>query len=191
MQTVILVIHLMVVAALVGVVLLQRSEGGALGIGGGGGFMTSRGTANVLTRTTAILAALFFLTSIGLSVLPRLTGSHNSILDKVQTAPAAPVSGQPIGSGQGGVLNQLNQMSKPAAQPGNAPVAPAVEVPAAPAAQAPAPAAETPAAPASQAPAPSADAPAAQAPAAPATEVPAAPTTDSAPATPAAPAPAP
>ncbi|WP_026790520.1 preprotein translocase subunit SecG [Pleomorphomonas oryzae] len=166
MQTVLLVIHLMVVAALVGVVLLQRSEGGALGIGGGGGFMTSRGTANVLTRATAILATLFFLTSIGLSVLPRLTGSHNSILDKVQTAPASPTADQPIGSGKGGVLDQLNKMSKPAAQPGNAPVAPAVEIPAAPATPAPA----TPA------------------PAAPATQTPAAPTTDSAPATPAAPA---
>ena len=171
MQTVLLVIHLMVVAALVGVVLLQRSEGGALGIGGGGGFMTSRGTANVLTRATAILATLFFLTSIGLSILPRLTGSHNSILDEVQTTPSAPAADQPIGSGKGGVLDQLNQMSKPAAQPGNAPVAPAVEVPAAPATQAPA------------------------APATPAPATPAAPTTDSAPATsapatPATPAPA-
>ncbi|SCM74668.1 Preprotein translocase, SecG subunit [uncultured Pleomorphomonas sp.] len=169
MQTVLLVIHLMVVAALVGVVLLQRSEGGALGIGGGGGFMTSRGTANVLTRTTAILAALFFLTSIGLSLLPRLTGSHDSILDRVQTTPTAPAADQPIGSGKGGVLDQLNQMSRPAAQPGNAPVAPAVEVPAAPATQAPA----------------------TETPAAPATEAPAAPTTDSAPAAPAAPAPTP
>jgi protein translocase SecG subunit len=61
MATVVLVIHLMLAAALIGVVLLQRSEGGALGIGGGGGggggFLTGRGTANLLTRTTAILAA--------------------------------------------------------------------------------------------------------------------------------------
>ena len=155
MQTVLLVIHLMVVAALVGVVLLQRSEGGALGIGGGGGFMTSRGTANVLTRTTAILAALFFFTSIGLSILPRLTGSHQSILDKVQTSPAAPTPDQPIGTGKGGVLDQLNQISKPAQQPANAPVAPAVEIPAAPATEAPAaPATDSaPAAPAAPAPA--------------------------------------
>jgi preprotein translocase subunit SecG len=165
MQTVLLVIHLMVVAALVGVVLLQRSEGGALGIGGGGGFMTSRGTANVLTRTTAILAGIFFLTSIGLSVLPRFTGAHDSILDKVRAAPATSTKDQPIGSGKGGVLDQLNQMSKPAAQSGNAPVAPAVEIPAAPAAPAPA----------------------TQTPTAPAASTPAAPATDSAPATPAAP----
>jgi preprotein translocase subunit SecG len=148
MQTVLLVIHLMVVAALVGVVLLQRSEGGALGIGGGGGFMTSRGTANVLTRTTAILAGVFFLTSIGLSVLPQFTGAHDSILDKVQPTPGAPAADQPIGSGKGGVLDQLNQISKPAAQSGNAPVAPAVEIPAAPVTESPAPATETPAAPA-------------------------------------------
>ncbi len=69
MQQVVLVIHLMLVLALIGVVLLQRSEGGGLGIGGGGGFMTSRGTANVLTRATAILAGLFFVTSWVLSIL--------------------------------------------------------------------------------------------------------------------------
>ena len=56
MQTVVIVIHLMVVVALIGFVLLQKSEGGGLGIGSTGGFMTSRGTTNVLTRTTAVLA---------------------------------------------------------------------------------------------------------------------------------------
>ncbi|MGH6974115.1 MAG: preprotein translocase subunit SecG, partial [Stellaceae bacterium] len=66
MSTVIVVIHLLLAVSLVGVILLQKSEGGALGIGGGGmsGFMTGRSTANLLTRTTAILAAGFFLTSI-------------------------------------------------------------------------------------------------------------------------------
>ena len=65
------VVHVLIAIALVGVVLLQKSEGGALGMGGGGmsGFMTGRSTANLLTRTTAILAALFFLTSIILVVL--------------------------------------------------------------------------------------------------------------------------
>ena len=62
MQTVIIVIHLMVVTAMIGVVLLQKSEGGGLGIGSTGGFLSSRGTSNVLTRTTAILAATFFAT---------------------------------------------------------------------------------------------------------------------------------
>ena len=72
MATVLLVIHIMIAAALVGVVLLQKSEGGALGIGGGsGGFLTGRGTANLLTRITAMLAAAFFTTSILLSILAR------------------------------------------------------------------------------------------------------------------------
>jgi len=76
MSTVILLIHVMIAISLVGVILLQRSEGGALGIGGGGGgagggggFMTGRGASNALTRTTAILAACFFLTSLTLSIL--------------------------------------------------------------------------------------------------------------------------
>ena len=72
MQTVLLVIYLMVVVALIGVVLIQRSEGGGLGIGGGSGFMSARGTANALTRTTAILATLFFVISLALGV----EGSH-------------------------------------------------------------------------------------------------------------------
>jgi preprotein translocase subunit SecG len=71
MTTVILLIHVMVALALVGVILLQRSEGGALGIGGGGGggFMTGRSAGNALTKTTAILAACFFATSLSLSIL--------------------------------------------------------------------------------------------------------------------------
>jgi preprotein translocase subunit SecG len=74
MSTVILLIHVMIAIALVGVILLQRSEGGALGIGGGGGgggagFMTGRSAGDALTRTTAILAACFFITSLSLSIL--------------------------------------------------------------------------------------------------------------------------
>jgi preprotein translocase subunit SecG len=65
MQTVVIVIHLMLVAALIATVLLQKSEGGGLGMGGGAGFMSSRGTANLLSRTTAVLAVGFFLTSRG------------------------------------------------------------------------------------------------------------------------------
>ena len=67
MQTVIIVVHLMIVSVLIGAVLLQKSEGGGLGMGGGAGFMSSRGTANLLTRTTAILAGLFFVTSMALA----------------------------------------------------------------------------------------------------------------------------
>ncbi len=107
MITVLLVIHLFVAIGLVGVVLLQRSEGGALGIGGGGGggmggFLTGRGTANLLTRTTAILAAVFLLTSLALA---RLAGGERvtrSIIDQPSppavdspappTEPSAPIA---------------------------------------------------------------------------------------------------
>jgi preprotein translocase subunit SecG len=80
MQTVILVIHLLIALGLIGTVLLQRSEGGALGIGGGGGSLfTSRGVGNVLTRVTAFLAAGFFVTSITLTVLATRTGGGSLI----------------------------------------------------------------------------------------------------------------
>lgn len=121
MQHVIIVIHLMFVLALIGVVLLQRSEGGGLGIGsgGGGGFMSSRGTANVLTRATAILAGLFFATSLILSILAGLNRAPTSILSPTG-APSAPVPGSapPLGGGTGGgLLNQL-QGPPPAAPSG-------------------------------------------------------------------------
>ncbi|TPW29813.1 preprotein translocase subunit SecG [Martelella alba] len=99
MQTVLIVIHLIIVLALVGVILIQRSEGGGLGIGGGSGFMTARGTANALTRTTAILAALFFVTSLGLSVLARYQGTPSDILDRIEQSTQSD-------NGQG-ILNQL------------------------------------------------------------------------------------
>ena len=79
------VIHVAIALALVGSVLLQKSEGGALGIGGGGGmsgFMTGRSTANLLTRTTAILAAAFFVTSVLLVVLSNRTQAQRSLLDQ-------------------------------------------------------------------------------------------------------------
>jgi preprotein translocase subunit SecG len=85
MQTVLIVIHLMIVLALVGVVLIQRSEGGGLGIGGGSGFMTARGTANALTRTTAILAVLFFVTSLSLGILARYQSKPTDILNQLPT----------------------------------------------------------------------------------------------------------
>ena len=92
MATVLLVIHIMIALALIGVVLLQRSEGGALGIGGGGGggFMSGRGAANFLTRVTAGLAGAFFFTSLVLSLIASQP-TQRSILD--------PQAGQP-GTGQ-------------------------------------------------------------------------------------------
>jgi preprotein translocase subunit SecG len=110
MQTVLLVIHLIIAVALIGVVLLQRSEGGALGIGGGGGgsLFSARGLGNTLTRTTAILAVIFFLTSIGLTLLARHTGG-GSLFDRPatqqnqgQTAPGGSVLPQLPPSGQQG-----------------------------------------------------------------------------------------
>ena len=96
MVTVLLVIHLFVTIALIGVVLIQRSEGGGLGIGGSqgmGAFMSGRGTANLLTRTTAILATLFMGLSLALALMNRGTsgaGGH-SILD-LGGGPVAPIT---------------------------------------------------------------------------------------------------
>ncbi|MFO1153415.1 MAG: preprotein translocase subunit SecG [Rhodospirillales bacterium] len=120
MLAVLLTIHIMVAIGLVGIILVQRSEGGALGIGGSGGmggFLAGRQTANLLTRTTAILAAVFILTSLGLA---RLAGDarHGSSLF---TTPA-PVS----------------EPAAPAPASPAAPTAPAPESPSAPAPAAPA-----------------------------------------------------
>ena len=102
MTTVLLVIHLFVTLALIGVVLLQRSEGGGLGIGssqGMGSFMTGRGTANLLTRATAFLAVAFFVLSLSLAYLSRGTGQPRSILDapaiNTPAAPATPAAPPP------------------------------------------------------------------------------------------------
>ena len=96
MITVLLILHLMIAASLVGVVLLQRSEGGALGIGGGGGgFMSGRGAANFLTRVTAGLAAAFFATSILLTLLATRTERAPSVFD-------TPASSVPAKSAAGG-----------------------------------------------------------------------------------------
>jgi preprotein translocase subunit SecG len=121
METVIIVIHLMVVIALVAVVLVQRSEGGGLGIGGGSGFMTARGAANALTRTTAILAAIFFATSLGLSIMARYQGSVADILDN---PPAT--SGKPANGAGKGILDQLGgaPSKAPASDTGQQPAAP-------------------------------------------------------------------
>lgn len=91
MSTVILVIHLMIAAGLVAIVLMQKSEGGALGIGGGGGMFAGRGKANLMTRATAALGAAFFTTSLTLTVLSQRATTPDSVLDRpAVTAPAAP-----------------------------------------------------------------------------------------------------
>src|SRR6266516_2288067 len=121
MQTVIIVIHLMVVLAMTGVVLLQRSEGGGLGMGNtGGGFMTNRGSANVLTRTTATLAAVFFATSLVLSILAGWDRKPHSILEGTSptTQPGPAGAPQPLGGGGRGVLDTLRQQGQPSGQQG-------------------------------------------------------------------------
>ncbi|MEZ5820204.1 MAG: preprotein translocase subunit SecG [Bradyrhizobium sp.] len=125
MQTVIIVIHLMIVSVLIGAVLLQKSEGGGLGMGGGAGFMSSRGTANLLTRTTAVLAVGFFITSLFLSWLASYDRKPSSILTPAsQSAPAGGATPiQPPTSG-GGVLDTLKKVDEQQQQAPSAPQAP-------------------------------------------------------------------
>jgi preprotein translocase subunit SecG len=122
MLTVVIVVHLMIVLAMICLVLLQKSEGGGLGMGSsGGGFLTSRGTANVLTRATAFLAVAFFVTSLTLSWIASFERKPSSILNtggapvtqpQAPAGPSAPLS-QP---GGGGLLNQLGG-GQPQGQP--------------------------------------------------------------------------
>jgi preprotein translocase subunit SecG len=130
MISVIIVIHLMLVLGLIGVVLLQKSEGGGL-VSSTSGFLTGRGTANVLTRTTALLAAGFFLTSLALSWLAGFDRKPTSILpgggQSTQEAPINPPVA-PLNSGSGGLLNQMR-----AGAPGAPAAAPAPSGPQVPA----------------------------------------------------------
>lgn len=140
MTTVLLIIHLMVAVTLVALVLLQRSEGGALGIGGGGGgLMSGRGAGNMLTRATGICAAIFFATSLTLVIIASRVNGGGSLLDNVAPAPAGMLTQPavnvpaPIGSG----LDQLKPQTD--ADTTTAPdEAPAVPKAAAPASTAPA-----------------------------------------------------
>jgi preprotein translocase subunit SecG len=118
MQTVIIVIHLLIVLTMIGLVLLQKSEGGGLGMGGGGGFMSTRGTANLLSRSTAYLAGAFFVTSLLLSWMAGHNRAPTSIINTGTPAgPTVPGPGSPtvpLGSGSGGVLDQLQRPAAPA-----------------------------------------------------------------------------
>ena len=92
METILVVLHVLFATAIVGLVLLQRSEGGGLGMGGGGGggggggmggFMSARGTANLLTRATAIAATLFFISSLTLTIVMSQQATPTSIVDAI------------------------------------------------------------------------------------------------------------
>jgi preprotein translocase subunit SecG len=158
MEAVIIVIHLMVIVALIAVVLLQRSEGGALGIGGSNAFLSSRGQGNVLTRATTILGIAFFLTSVALTVLTRLQPPPSSILNNVPTTVAPPAPGVNTPAVPSSAAGTLNIAPTPLV-PG-----PAGTVPAAPLTITPTPATpSTPAAPSTTPAAPATPAPAAPA----------------------------
>jgi len=126
MQTVVIVIHLMIVAVLIGTVLLQKSEGGGLGMGGGAGFMSSRGTANLLTRTTAVLAVGFFVTSLLLSWIASYDRKPASILDGQPASQSQPAGGAvPVAPPtSGGVLDTLKKVDEQQKQAPSGPQAP-------------------------------------------------------------------
>lgn len=119
---------------MVAVILLQRSEGGALGIGGGGGgggggLFTARGSANVLTRATAFLAIGFFATSLGLGIIAKNAAGPSDLLDSIPVQQGGDGTGVPaLGTGEGGILDQLQGQSPDNAQGGvSGPQVPASE----------------------------------------------------------------
>jgi preprotein translocase subunit SecG len=120
MEKFVIVVHLMIVLAMIGFVLLQKSEGGGFAAGSNAGFLSSRGTANVLTRTTAYLAGAFFATSLLLSILAGFHRNPTTILNPTANGPAAPSPGAPatpLGGQGGGLLDQLQQQERAPAQP--------------------------------------------------------------------------
>jgi preprotein translocase subunit SecG len=129
-SNVLLIIHLFVTLTLIGVVLIQRSEGGGLGIGtaqGMGAFMSGRGTANLLTRTTAILAVVFFALSLALALMSRGTsGVGRSILDIPATSSPAHGSAPPAGGAPPSAPAPVPSPAPASAPPAQAPAGPAV-----------------------------------------------------------------
>ncbi|SFN36818.1 protein translocase subunit secG [Roseovarius lutimaris] len=95
MENVVLTIHLLLALALIGVVLLQRSEGGGLGMGGGGGAVSGRSAATALGKITWILAAAFIVTSITLTIIAAQNAAGVSVLDRLTDAPPAPAASTP------------------------------------------------------------------------------------------------
>lgn len=97
MENVLLIVHLVLALCLIGVVLLQRSEGGGLGMGGGGGAVSSRGAATALGKLTWAFAIAFICTSIALTIIAARNSADSSVLDRLgapatteDAAPAAP-----------------------------------------------------------------------------------------------------
>jgi preprotein translocase subunit SecG len=153
MLAVLLTIHILVCVAMIGVILLQRSEGGGLGLGTGGGvsgLMTGRGAANALTRTTVIFAAIFITTSIALTLVAKRRDNPLAPASPTTTLPATPLPGPATGT------TLLPGAPSPASEsaPANPSATPVPATPSPPAPAAPAPAAPTGTAPTPQ-PAPS------------------------------------
>jgi preprotein translocase subunit SecG len=118
MENVVLAIHLILALLLIGVVLLQRSEGGGLGIGGGGNAMAARSQATGLTKLTWILAVCFIITSITLTVLATRSGDSDSVLDSLSPeAPAADAPATPVAPALGGDLLPPSGSDAPATPP--------------------------------------------------------------------------
>lgn len=117
MENVVLIIHLVLALCLIGAVLLQRSEGGGLGLGGGGGVMTSRGAATALAKLTWGFAAAFIATSIALTIIAAQNSATSSVLDRIQ---AAPQSEEPAATSP---ALPLDNLLPPPSTDGNAPLA--------------------------------------------------------------------
>jgi preprotein translocase subunit SecG len=130
MQAVLIIIHLLVAVALIFVVLLQRSEGGALGMGGGGaglgGLFSPRGAANTLTRTTAILGVLFFLTSMSLTYLTLGSRQPSSIVNQIAPGQTAPNRNAPPSLPSRGPAPPTLPAAPAPGAPAPAPAAPAL-----------------------------------------------------------------
>jgi preprotein translocase subunit SecG len=138
MIKVLLVLHVFVTVALIGVVLIQRSEGGGLGLGGGqgmGSFMTGRGTANLLTRTTAILGTAFFVLSLTLALLYKGSNANNNAAILNTSTPAGPSAPAPSAPAAPSLPSSLPQTPADALPAPSAPAAP--PAPAAPTSSAP------------------------------------------------------
>lgn len=134
MTTVLLIVHILVAAALTVVILMQRSEGGALGIGGGpGGMMSGRGAANLLTRTTMILGALFVANSIALAIVSGIDATGRSVFDEETIEQGAETTedifGEAFGEGEDEDLPAIPEEEEAPAIPAEEPGEETPEVP--------------------------------------------------------------
>ncbi len=119
MENIVLTIHLILALGLIGVVLLQRSEGGGLGMGGGGGAISGRAAATALSKMTWILAAGFLSTSILLTILAASNASQSSVLNEPGAQVEAPA---PVEEDSGGLVGLEGTIVPPS--PDDAPLAP-------------------------------------------------------------------